>query len=170
MVQSPITTRLVSVPILSIVTETWSPAVSGPTPAGVPVSRTSPGSSVITWLTYATRPGTLQSSSEVGGVRPGLHPGPERAERVEPLGPGPLPVPGLQVPRGDVVSAGVAEDHLVGALRWHLAAQPADDDRELPLEVDPFGELHRVLDRVTRPGHRGGRLEEQHRLRRRLAV
>jgi hypothetical protein len=39
--------------------------VSGPTPAGVPVSRTSPGSSVITWLTYATRPGTFQSSSEV---------------------------------------------------------------------------------------------------------
>jgi hypothetical protein len=49
--QSLMTTRLVSVPMLSIVTDTSSPSLSGPTPAGVPVSRTSPGSSVITWLT-----------------------------------------------------------------------------------------------------------------------
>src|SRR5260370_3305805 len=63
--QSPITTRLVSVPMLSMVTETSSPSVSGPTPAGVPVSRTSPGSSVITWLTYAISPGTSHSISDV---------------------------------------------------------------------------------------------------------
>jgi hypothetical protein len=45
------TTRLVSVPMPSIDTETLSPATSGPMPAGVPVSSTSPGKRVITAVT-----------------------------------------------------------------------------------------------------------------------
>ena len=48
--QSRLVTGLVSVPMFSMVTDTSSPSSSGPTPAGVPVSRTSPGSSVITLL------------------------------------------------------------------------------------------------------------------------
>ena len=42
------TTRLVSEPIDSIVTETSSPIYMGPTRSGVPVRMTSPGSRVIT--------------------------------------------------------------------------------------------------------------------------
>jgi hypothetical protein len=49
--QSPSTTRLVSSPMPSTETETLSPATSGPIPAGVPVSSTSPGSMVITAVT-----------------------------------------------------------------------------------------------------------------------
>jgi hypothetical protein len=60
------TTLLVRVPMLSIVTVTSSPAVSGPAlSAVVPASSTSPGSSVITWLTYEISPGTSQGSCEV---------------------------------------------------------------------------------------------------------
>src|SRR5580658_5331509 len=58
-------TLLVSVPIDSIVTLTSSPAVSGPTPSGVPVSSTSPGSRVITDDTYSISDGTSHSSSLV---------------------------------------------------------------------------------------------------------
>jgi hypothetical protein len=49
----------------SMVTDTSSPSVSGPTPSGVPVSSTSPGSSVITELTYSTSDGTSHNSSDV---------------------------------------------------------------------------------------------------------
>ena len=64
--KSRMTTLLVSVPMDSIVTDTSSPSVSGPTPSGVPVSITSPGSSVITELTYSISDGTSHSSSDVG--------------------------------------------------------------------------------------------------------
>ena len=60
--KSRITTRLVRVPIDSMVTLTSSPSVSGPTPSGVPVSSTSPGSSVITEETYSISDGTSHSS------------------------------------------------------------------------------------------------------------
>ena len=45
---SPYLTGLLRVPIPSTVTDTSSPEESGPTPAGVPVSKMSPGSKVIT--------------------------------------------------------------------------------------------------------------------------
>jgi hypothetical protein len=48
-----------------MVTDTSSPCCSGPTPAGVPVRITSPGSSVMTWLTNAIRVGTSCTISEV---------------------------------------------------------------------------------------------------------
>ena len=56
-----------------------------------------------------TSPLTVVVSLQVGRVQAGLDPRAERAEPVEALGPGPLPVLGLQVPRGHVVGAGVAE-------------------------------------------------------------
>ena len=59
---------------------------------------------------------------EIAGGGRGLHPRPQRTEGVEPLGPDPLPVAGLQVARGDVGRAGKAEDHLVGPLPRHLTA------------------------------------------------
>jgi len=49
--QSRSATGFVRVPMLWIVTDTSSPLCSGPTPAGVPVSSTSPGSRVMTALT-----------------------------------------------------------------------------------------------------------------------
>src|SRR2546425_11592734 len=50
-----LTTGFLRIPMDSIRTSTRSPGRSGPTPAGVPVVITSPGSSVITWETRATR-------------------------------------------------------------------------------------------------------------------
>src|SRR5690606_11669852 len=81
---------------------------------------------------------------DVGRVELGLDPRAERAERVEPLGPAPLIVLRLQVAGGHVVGAGVSEDHLGGAVPWHLTAEPPDHDGELALVVDPFRELLRV--------------------------
>ncbi len=49
-----LTTGLASVPIPSIVTATVCPSRIGPTPAGVPVRMTSPGSSVITAVIHST--------------------------------------------------------------------------------------------------------------------
>src|SRR3984885_12372100 len=65
---------------------------------------------------------------EVGGVGVRLDPGAQRAERVKPLGPGPLAVPGLQVAGGHVVGTGVAEDELARPGRGTLAAEPPDDE------------------------------------------
>jgi len=70
----------------------------------------------------------------------------------------------MEVPRGHVVRARVAEDHVLGALPWHVTAEPADDHGELSLEVHSVGELDRVGDRAPVPNHRCRRLEEQHRL------
>src|SRR5207302_552153 len=50
-----LTTGFLRIPMDSIRTSTRSPGRSGPTPAGVPVAITSPGSSVITCETRATR-------------------------------------------------------------------------------------------------------------------
>ena len=105
-----------------------------------------------------------RGDGQVGRVELGLDPRAERAERVEALGPGPLPVLLLQVARGDVVGAGVAEDDLVGPLRGHLPAEPADDDGQLALVVDPLGQRRRVGDGLPGTDHRGRRLEEDQRL------
>ena len=90
-------------------------------------------------------------------------PWPERAERVEALGPGPLRVAALQVPRGDVVAAGVAEDRPFGAGPVHPArAGRADHDRQFGLVLDLSG-LWRQPDGVVRSDHRRGGLDEDER-------
>src|SRR5947207_9824391 len=93
---------------------------------------------------------------QVGGVGVGLDPRPQRAERVEPLRPRPLAVPLLQVARGDIVGAGIAEDHAGRLAGRHVAAQPADDEGELALEVNTLAHRDRVLDGITGPAD-GGR-------------
>ena len=132
---------------------TSSPTASGPTPAGVPVRITSPGSSVIAWLTCDTSsstpriicevrpacsssPLTVVVHGEVGRVEVGGDPRAERAEGVEALGPAPLLLGALQVAGRDVVGAGEAEHDVLDPLRRHLAAQPGDDDGQLALVVD----------------------------------
>jgi hypothetical protein len=79
------------------------------------------------------RPGLLldlavhgRDQLDVAGVQARLDPRAQRAERVETLGPRPLAVAGLQVPRGHVVRAGISEDHLGNAVRRYIAAQPAE--------------------------------------------
>src|SRR4029079_12724871 len=59
------TTELVSAPMPSIETSTSSPGCIGPTPSGVPVRITSPGSSVITDVMWATRVGMSKIRSLV---------------------------------------------------------------------------------------------------------
>src|SRR5688500_11397133 len=61
---------------------------------------------------------------QVARVEVGLHPGAERAGGVEALGPGPLLLALLDVTGGDVVGAGVAEDHVLDAFARDLAAHP----------------------------------------------
>src|SRR5215467_12816634 len=94
---------------------------------------------------------------QVGRVGFGLDPRPQRAERVESLRPRPLAVPLLQVARGDIVGAGIAEGHAGRLAGRHVAAQPADDEGELALVVDALAHRDRVLDGITGPadGRRG---------------
>ena len=97
-------TGLVRVPMPSTVTETVCPDVIGPTPAGVPVSSTSPGSSVMirgdelddladgedhvggaAVLHHVAV--QLGAHRQIGRVQLGLDPRPERAEGVVTLAP-----------------------------------------------------------------------------------
>src|SRR5215470_14037628 len=107
---------------------------------------------------------------QVGGVGFGLDPRPQRAERVESLRPRPLAVPLLQVARGDIVGAGIAEDHAGRLAGRHVAAQPADDEGELALVVDALAHRDRVLDGITGPADGGRGLQEQNGLRGRLSA
>jgi hypothetical protein len=111
----------------------------------------------------------LAAHPQVARLELGLDPGAQRAERVVALAPRPLPVGLLVVAGGDVVGAGVAEHDLQRPLARHVAAQPADDDGELGLVVDVRA-AGRQRDRVPGPDHRGVRLEEHHRVGRRLAA
>src|SRR3954451_17688731 len=75
-----------------------------------------------------------------GEVQVRLHPRPQRAGGVEALGPRPLLLALLHVPRGDVVGAGVAEDDVRHALARDLAAHAADDHGQFGLVVQVLGE------------------------------
>src|SRR2546429_9526056 len=65
----------------------------------------------------------------------------------------------LQVPRGHVVEARVAEDELAGARDGHVAAAALDDDRELGLVLHARGD-GRVHDRIVRADEGRRRLEQ----------
>src|SRR5215469_2925352 len=121
------------------------------------------------------RPGPLahlavdrRDQLQVGGIDVGLDPRPQRAERVEALRPCPLAVSFLQVTRGDVVGAGITEDHIRRLAGRHLAAQPADDDGQLTLIVDALAQADRIPDGISRPADGGRGLQEQNGLRGRL--
>src|SRR2546430_1874998 len=92
----------------------------------------------------------------------GHHAGPDGAEGVEPLRPGPLLIGPLQVPRGDVVHAG-DPGNARARLPFRGAPQrTSDDDADLALEVHllRFG---RQRDCRAVSDHGRGRLEEQQR-------
>src|SRR5204862_6940846 len=83
----------------------------------------------------------------------------ERAEGVEALGARELLVFFLQVARGDVVGAGVAEDRPL----------LADDDGQLAFVIDAL-RLRRADDRAVWRQDRAGRLQEDDRLGRRVVA
>ena len=142
-----------SSPTPSTTTVTVCPAASGPTPGGVPVMITSPGSSVMMPLTNESSPSGLTIMSPTQAVlhldavderaharlrrrRLGHDPRPERAEGVEALGARPLAVDLLQVAGRHIVAARVAGDHRGGRGRRHVLAAPADHHDQLGLVVD----------------------------------
>lgn len=102
---------------------------------------------------------------EIGEARRahGHHPWADRAERIEPLGPGPLRLAALQIARGHVVDAGDAGDggQRLGCAR--AADPPAEHDPDFGFVLDPGG-LRRQDDRVAVADHGGGRFEEEQRL------
>ncbi len=130
------------------------PATIGPTPAGVPVSNTSPGSSVMIaetnaiwaatsctiWLvrpSWRTLAVDARDDAQIGGVEHRLDPRPERAERVVALGAGELHVGALLVAGGDVVGRGVAEHVPQCVLGRDVARRGADHHGQLALVVAP---------------------------------
>ena len=143
------TTGFTSTPIPSISTSTLSPAVIGPTPLGVPVRITSPGSNVM--MRGHIRHDLADPEHEIAGgarlaqlpvdpardrqtlrgVELGVDRRPERTERVEPLRPRPLPVPPLEVTGRHVVGGGVAEHVGADVLDVDVTGHPADDHRQL---------------------------------------
>jgi len=87
----------------------------------------------------------------------------QRAERVEPLGAGPLLLAPLQVAGGDVVQTGDARQRGERLRLRDPADALADHDGDLRLVLDPcrLGWQH---DRVAVPDDCRGRLEEEQRL------
>src|SRR2546425_1071448 len=107
---------------------------------------------------------------QVRPVEPDRHPGPHRTERVEPLGPGPLPFRALDVAGGHVVEAGDACDYL-RAFGLGCAPQAlAHDHGKLRLVMDFLRDgLRRQDDRLPVTDQRAGRLHQEQRLLRHLA-
>ena len=144
-------------------------------PPGTPVSRTSPGSSVITLLAAATSTATslpgggtlarwrtwpltdVVSSRPASPTPVSIH-GPSGQNVSKPFARAHWPSRLAQVGRGDVEGAGVPEDHRGGLLGRHLTAQPADDDGQLAPGFQALRQ-RRVPDRVGRPADGGGRLQ-----------
>ncbi|MDX6602850.1 MAG: hypothetical protein QOF13_2052 [Solirubrobacterales bacterium] len=89
-------------------------------------------------------------------------PGAERAVRVEGLSDRHRLRAPLPVADAEVVGAGVAGDHLVGALDRHVAAALADHQRQLCLVVEQRRDLRHVH-LGPRPSHAGHLLVEEDR-------
>jgi len=70
----------------------------------------------------------------MGWVYPG-YARPEGSEGVEALGPGPLAISFLQVPGGDIIKAGVAQDIILRLFCRHIPAAFAYNHGHLPLVV-----------------------------------
>ena len=82
------------------------------------------------------RPCTDREVLRVADLVGGHEDRPHRAERIERLAACPLAVAELEVPRGHVVEARVAEDVVEGVGGVDATRRPADDDGELRLVVD----------------------------------
>ena len=152
-----LTTEFLSVPTPSTLTSTTSPAASGPTPAGVPVGIKSPGNKRHRLRNMPNH--NVQRKDEIPRVpllphltidtgfhahsRPRInligHHRTDRTERVESLGPRPLPVFILKVARRDVIHARVSQNVLpdVG-IRRRLVASLANHHPQLALMINPL--------------------------------
>ena len=150
-----------SVPMPSISTSTTSPGSTAPTPAGVPVQITSPGSNVITRDTNDT---SCTGPKIISLVFASWVTSPlTRTERVVALCACPLPFALAEVARRQVVRARVAEDR---GLRRFLVGVPheaVDHDGQLGLMFQDRN-VPRFPDRILGADHRGGRLQREQRL------
>ncbi len=161
----------------STLISTTSPGRMGPMPEGVPVAMTSPGSRVMIREMKETRVGTAKDQVTGVAVLPalavqvafhrevirvgnlGFNPGPQGREGVEALGAGELAVLFLQIPGGDVVDAGVAQDVVPEVRFLDVPGGLADDHRQFRLVVHPAA--HLGIDNVfVRADHRGAGLHE----------
>ena len=159
-------------------TATRSPALSGATPDGVPVSNRSPGSSVKTAVMKARSSGSekMKSSVEacwrisplrrVSRLRPAsrsssiAHDRADGTEGVEAFGARPLIVLILQVAGGHVVGKREAAHEITpGSAGPEVARAAADDDGELAFKVDALRD-GRQADRAAGREQRRWRLEE----------
>ena len=177
------TTGFASTPIPSISTSTRWPCRTSPTPAGVPVRMHVAGqqreraadvrdevgdvedhvgrAAVLDGAPVQARCGPRRSATSRSVT---IH-GPSGQDVSKPLARAHCPSAALRVAGGDVVGAGVAEDHLADALARDVLADPADDDRELALVVHLVGE-RRQHHRVAGADDRGVGREEHQRGRR----
>ncbi len=160
-------------PTLSISISTLSPGFihSGglrraPTPPGVPVTSTSPGTSVVHADTYSMIFGILkvQAARErhLGSRRDLVcrdHPRPEAAGVHEILAGGPLDGVALPVAHRAVVVAAVAGDVAPRILLRDAPASTSDDHRDLGLEVE-VGRFARPDDRLLVADLRLGQADE----------
>ncbi len=110
-------------------------------------------------LTFVVR----RRSADVPELVTGDDHGPKWAESVEALPTRPLTIAELDVASGDVVGDRVAEDVVEGPCGWDIAHPPADDDGELNLPVDSFGERGVDHDRLLGADDARGELGEDQR-------
>ena len=175
------TTGFVSCPIFSISIVIVSPGFRNtgglrakPTPCGVPVRITVPGSSVVLPLRNSISVGTSKIMSSVfqsciiSPLRIGLdfervgignlvlrdQRRAERAERVERLAAAPLAAAKVLLPvaGADVVAAGVAQHVVEGVLLRGVLARLADHDGQLAFVVDLRALAASAAGRSDRPG------------------
>ena len=114
-------------------------------------------------------PLTRVRSESAAGSRSVSMQGPRGQKRVEALAARELHVLLLQIARGDVVGAGEAEDDAAPVVAADVARGLADDDGQLPFEIDAL-RLRRADDRAVRSEHGGRRFQKNDRLGRRFVA
>ena len=88
-------------------------------------------------------------------------PWPQGAEGVEGLRPGPLAVPGLQIPGRDIVGAGIAQDTVHRLPGFHGRTLSSYYDGELGFVVHPLRHVCGIHHGVAVGNDRCGRLQEE---------
>lgn len=94
------------------------------------------------------------------GVHIGDDTGTDGAEGIKALAQRPLPGGGLEIPGGDVVAHGVAQNIVRGLLRGDMAGMPANDHYQLRLILYLPGQGAGIEDLLPMGGQAAGRLKE----------
>ena len=107
----------------------------------------------------------IAGRSELAG---GHNHGPERAEGIEALAPGPLTVTELDITCRDIVGHRISKHVLEGGLDRDVLHPPANHDPEFDLPVDSLGDFGVDLDRIGGTDDTRRELTENQRKRWRL--